>query len=169
MKCRNLRVTTGYMAGAFFGTPDCHRHGVCIPPPPEPSVEFRSASDVRHRNDDDIELHVNRPRSRGLGCRFAAGRGTAHIEFPSSRGLKDDNNALVAIAVEFKEEARVSEEPTAALALIVSDRSPQIDNRGEVLLRAALDRIARFEEQGPCRIVLLIRRSHGGRISRLQD
>src|SRR5262245_7054478 len=60
--------------------PTVTRHDVCIPPPSEPSVEFRRAGDVRHWNDDNLELHVDRLRSRGLGCRFAARLGTAHIE-----------------------------------------------------------------------------------------
>ena len=52
---------------------------VGVEPPTEVAVEALGAIDVRDRDDDDLELHVDRPRSRGLSCGFAAHLSTAHV------------------------------------------------------------------------------------------
>jgi hypothetical protein len=44
------------------------------------AVKAFGAIDVRNRDDDDLELHVDRPRSRGLDCSFATRLSTAHVE-----------------------------------------------------------------------------------------
>ena len=57
---------------------------VGVEPPTQAAVKALGAIDVRNRDDDDLELHVDRPRSRGLDCSFAAHLGTL---MSSSLGL----------------------------------------------------------------------------------
>ena len=45
---------------------------VGVEPPAQAAVEALGALDVRNRDDDDLELQVDRRRFRGLDCRFAA-------------------------------------------------------------------------------------------------
>ena len=42
---------------------------VGVEPPAQVAVEALGAIDVRNRDDDDLELHVDRPRFGGLDCR----------------------------------------------------------------------------------------------------
>ncbi len=63
---------------------------VGVEPPPEAAVERLRAVDIRNRDDDDLELHVDVLRFRGLDCRFAALLGPDHVELlgfglPASR------------------------------------------------------------------------------------
>jgi hypothetical protein len=53
--------------------------GVSFAPPTEVAVKALSAIDVRNRDDDDLELHVDRPGSRGLHCGIAAHLSHAHV------------------------------------------------------------------------------------------
>ena len=52
---------------------------VSVEPPTQAAVKALGAFDVRNRDDDDLELHVDPPRSRGLNCSFAAHLSTAHV------------------------------------------------------------------------------------------
>jgi hypothetical protein len=52
--------------------------GVSFAPPTEVAVNALSAVDVRNR-DNDLELHVDCPGSRGLNGSFAVDVGTAHV------------------------------------------------------------------------------------------
>ena len=52
---------------------------VGVEPPTQVAVEALGAVDVRNGNDDDLELHVELPRSRGFDCSFAAHSGNAHV------------------------------------------------------------------------------------------
>ena len=42
---------------------------VGVEPPTEAAVESLGAVDIRNRDDDDLELHVDRPCFRGFDCR----------------------------------------------------------------------------------------------------
>jgi hypothetical protein len=53
--------------------------GVGFAPPTEVAVKAFGAIDVRNRDDDDLELHVDRPGSRRLNGSFAVHVGTAHV------------------------------------------------------------------------------------------
>ena len=53
---------------------------VGVEPPPEARVELLRAINVRNGDDDDFELHVDRPCSRGLDCSLATHLSTAHVE-----------------------------------------------------------------------------------------
>jgi hypothetical protein len=44
---------------------------VGVEPPARVAVEALGAFDVRNRDDGDLELHVDRPRLRGLTCWFS--------------------------------------------------------------------------------------------------
>jgi hypothetical protein len=44
---------------------------VGVEPPAQAAVKALGAIDVRNGDDDDLELQVDRPRSRGLDCSFA--------------------------------------------------------------------------------------------------
>jgi hypothetical protein len=52
---------------------------VGVEPPTQVAVEALGAIDVRNRDDDDLELHVDPLRSWGLDCSFAAHLSTAHV------------------------------------------------------------------------------------------
>jgi len=52
--------------------PDCCLGGdVGVEPPAQAAVKALGAIDVRNGDDDDLELQVDRPRSRGLDCSVA--------------------------------------------------------------------------------------------------
>jgi hypothetical protein len=53
---------------------------VGVEPPTQLAVEALGAIDVRYRDDDDLELHVDRLRSGGLACSFAGHLGSVHVE-----------------------------------------------------------------------------------------
>ena len=53
---------------------------VRVEPPAEIAVKALGAIDVRDRDDDDLELHVDRPRSRALDCSIAAHLSTGHVK-----------------------------------------------------------------------------------------
>jgi hypothetical protein len=60
---------------------------VGIQPPAEAAVKPLGAIDVRNRDDDDLELHVDRPRFGALGCSchgslLDVGEGVAHRRAP---------------------------------------------------------------------------------------
>jgi hypothetical protein len=55
-----------------------------IEPPSETPIKRLRALDIRNRDDDDLELEVDPPRSRGLDCSFAAHLITAHVQFLSA-------------------------------------------------------------------------------------
>ena len=49
-----------------------------VQPPPQALVEALGAIDVGHRNDDDLELQIDRRGGRDLGCVFIARLCAAH-------------------------------------------------------------------------------------------
>jgi len=52
---------------------------VGVEPPTQVAVKALGAIDVRNRDDDGLELQVDRTGSRGLGCSFVTHLGTAHV------------------------------------------------------------------------------------------
>ena len=52
---------------------------VGVEPPAQAAVEALGAIDVRNRDDDDLELHVDLPRCRGFDCSFAAHLSHGHV------------------------------------------------------------------------------------------
>src|SRR5208337_426011 len=62
---------------------------VGVEPPTQAAIKALGAIDVRNRDDDDLELHVDRSSSGGLDCRFAAS--TAHVELRWFVHLETDN------------------------------------------------------------------------------
>ena len=52
---------------------------VGVQSPTQAAVKALGAIDVRDRDDDDLELHVDPPCSWGLDCSFAVHLSTAHV------------------------------------------------------------------------------------------
>jgi hypothetical protein len=53
---------------------------VGVEPPTQAAIETLGAVDVRNRDDDDLEPHVDCSCSRGLDRSFAARRSAAHVQ-----------------------------------------------------------------------------------------
>src|ERR1700722_4653293 len=53
-----------------------------VKPPTQVAIESLGAIDVRDRDDDDLKLHVDRARARGLDRGFSLHFGNAHFKLP---------------------------------------------------------------------------------------
>ena len=100
---------------------------VGVEPPAQAAVKALGAIDVRNRDDDDLELHVDRPRSRGLDCSFAAHLSIAHVGLLRFECLEMWRHERSKLGPRIRGAAQA--QPRAP----ISDRLPQRPERGAEL------------------------------------